>query len=67
MTQQQQILQHLQRIGPITPIEALTEYGCFRLAARVGELKRAGHDIRMILVSNGRDRKRFARYELVGK
>lgn len=32
----------------ITPQDALREWGCFRLAARVHELRNAGHDIRSV-------------------
>ena len=38
MTQCDKILFHLQTIGSITPVEALDQYGCFRLAARVANL-----------------------------
>lgn len=36
------ILAHLQRVGPITPLEALELYGCFRLAARIKDLRAQG-------------------------
>ena len=35
MTQCDKILFHLQTIGSITPVEALDQYGCFRLAVTV--------------------------------
>lgn len=38
------ILRHI-RERPITPIEALDVYGCFRLGARIWELKQRGHQI----------------------
>jgi len=38
------VLDHL-RGGPITPLDALKLYGCFRLAARVYDLRKDGHDI----------------------
>ncbi len=61
MTQNDQILKHLKK-GPITPMEALTDYGCFRLAARINDLKNAGHNIVMHMVEeNG---KRYAKYRL---
>ena len=46
MSQSIMILDHLKRYGSITPQEAITEYGCLRLAARIAELKEEGHDIR---------------------
>jgi hypothetical protein len=61
MTQTEQILAELKR-GPITPLEALEKCGCLRLAARVSDLKAAGHTILTERVSaNG---KTYARYRL---
>jgi len=58
--QRDAILWHLERRGSITPIEALNELGCFRLAARIEELRRAGHRIHTTMEKrNGR---RWARY-----
>ena len=54
------ILWHLEHRGSITPIEALNELGCFRLAARIEELRRAGHRIRTTIEK--RRGKRWARY-----
>lgn len=45
MTQAEQILAALKGGRAITPLEALNEWGCFRLAARVGELREQGHAI----------------------
>lgn len=64
MTQKEQILQHLTEIGPITPIEALEQYGCFRLGARIADLKKEGVAIRTDIVA--RNGKRFAQYSLEG-
>lgn len=63
MTQAEQILAALKRGRAITPLEALNEFGCFRLAARVGELREQGHAIAVekVTADNG---KRFARYRL---
>jgi hypothetical protein len=36
------VLKHLKRHGTITPVQALNLYGCFRLAARVYELRARG-------------------------
>lgn len=40
MTQNEMILRHLESGRKITPAEALTEYGCFRLASRVSDIER---------------------------
>lgn len=65
MTQTEMILAHLQSGKPITPLEALREYGCFRLGARIWDLKQAGHPIEMTLANSGD--KHFASYRLVEK
>ncbi len=46
-TQNDLILDMLKRRGDtgVTPGEALQEVGCFRLAARIGELRAQGHNI----------------------
>ena len=45
LTQAEQILDHLQHHGPLTAIDALDLFGCFRLAARIRELRLDGHII----------------------
>ncbi len=42
MTQNEMILNHLKMFGSITPITALEEYGCMRLASRIAELRDYG-------------------------
>ncbi len=56
MTQAEAILRALQHGDRLTPQDALARFGCFRLAARVWDLRQAGHDIqeRMVAVP-GRD------------
>lgn len=46
-TQKDLILDMLKRWGDagVTPAEALAEVGCFRLAARIAELRAEGHNI----------------------
>jgi hypothetical protein len=46
----------------LTPLDALSEFGCFRLAARVADLRREGLPIEC--VSETANGKRFARYYL---
>lgn len=48
MTQYDRILQHLERYGEITPAEAFSEYGIYRLAARISYLKKHGYNIKTI-------------------
>lgn len=63
MTQADMILQHMREKGPITPIQALQLYGCFRLAARISELKERGISI-STEVASGDNGKHWARYSL---
>jgi hypothetical protein len=60
------VLQHLQRGGTLTALQALDLYGIGRLAARIEELRRAGHEIvsEMVETDTG---KKVARYHLVSK
>src|SRR5687768_10388654 len=44
-TQTDQILKHLKNGGTLTPLEALDKFGCFRLGARIFDLKQEGHAI----------------------
>ena len=62
-TQSAQVLYHLQNYGSLTAIEALERFACFRLAARINDLKKAGHDIQMEMkrLKNG---KKIAVYSL---
>ena len=45
MTQKKMILKHLQDYGSIEPLEALGDYGIYRLASRISELRDAGYKI----------------------
>ena len=60
-SQNDAILAALKR-GPITPAGAVT-IGCYRLAARIRDLREQGHDIRTELITN-RNGGRHARYYL---
>ena len=44
----------------LTPLDALNEFGCFRLAARVADLRREGMDIEC--ATETKNGKRYARY-----
>lgn len=61
-TQNQQVLAHLKQGKTLTPIEALREYGMFRLAARVYELKEDGWPVKTERVRTATNT--FAKYSL---
>jgi hypothetical protein len=62
-TQSDQILAHLKGGGTLTPLEALDKFGCFRLGARIWDLKQEGHDIQAARVDVGNGKK-VARYRI---
>jgi hypothetical protein len=62
VTQTQKILAHLQAGKAITPIQALSRFRCFRLAARIAELRGQGHDISTATIK--RKDSRYASYRL---
>ena len=60
MNQSDRILRHLEDGGSITALGALERFGCLRLAARIDELRKAGHTIK---TTDVRDHgKRYALY-----
>lgn len=60
MTQKELIKHHLLSGGTISPIEALQKYGCFRLGARIWDLRHDGMDIENV----GADEGQYAVYKL---
>ena len=67
MSQKDDILRYMREEGSITPVDALRNFGCMRLAARIDDAKREGWDIETEPES-GKNRfgktVRFARYSL---
>jgi hypothetical protein len=63
MSQRSAILLYLQQSGhTLTAYDALRLFNCFRLAARVDQLRRDGHSIETVMVEG--DGKRWAEYRL---
>lgn len=61
------ILKWLREGKPLTPLVTLDQFGCFRLAARIGNLKDAGHLIqRNMITVTSRDgsQSRVAEYRM---
>ena len=63
MTQNQQIKGYLEKGKAITSIQALNKFGCFRLAARINDLRKDGLNIATKIMS--KDGKTYASYRLV--
>lgn len=63
LSQKKAILDYLMKGKPLTPIEALNKFGCFRLSARIKELRDEGfYIITKQIEVNG---SRFAQYFLI--
>lgn len=68
MTQNDRIMNHLQEHGTITQLEAMQEYGIYRLASRISDLRKEGIKIDRTMVK-GKNRYGestcFAEYRLL--
>ena len=45
VTQVERIIDYIKRYGSITPLDALKEFGCMRLASRMCDIKAMGYGI----------------------
>lgn len=69
-TQNKMILEHLKVHGSITGPQAVELFGCYRLSARIYDLKEAGHKIESVMmdgINRFGARTHFARYTLLRK
>ena len=67
MSDKARVLQHLRERGSITPLEALHEFGCMRLGARIWDLRHDGYDIvtdTVVAKDKNGERMSYARYVL---
>ncbi len=62
MSQTGDVLDHMREFGSITPQQALSMYGCMRLASRIDELRNEGHYIKTTMRKAGKER--WAEYRL---
>lgn len=70
MNQREMILRFMTEYGSITPVDAMREFGCMRLASRISEIRKDGYDVRKVLEKNVNrfgDTVRYARYSFVEK
>jgi len=56
------ILFHMMDGSTLTSLEALKKFGCFRLAARIGDLKKDGHKIQKRTITV--NKKKIAQYRI---
>lgn len=64
-SQKEMILEYLQLGHALTPLEALRYFGCFRLGARIADIKKEGYNIHSELVHDPKTGKRYASYILI--
>lgn len=68
MSQRKQILKYLKsHKRGLTGLDAWQKFGCYRLGARIYELRAEGHDIRTDMEDNKDGIGKHARYFLVGE
>lgn len=60
--QDEMILGHLLEGKSITALDALTNYNCFRLSARIYDLKKEGYPIRSKFIEVGKEKKHVKVY-----
>ena len=68
LTQNEMILKYIHDYGSITPLEALKEFGCMRLASRINDLKNQGYNIvsEKVSIKNRNGKKiSFAKYSII--
>lgn len=63
-SQNAMIREYLEAGHSITPMDALNMFGCFRLGARIADLKKEGMDIRTEIVHDNSNGKHWAKYHL---
>lgn len=61
-----EILSHLKKNGSIEPMDALAQFGSFRLAARIYDLRTQGYQIETVRVQ-AESGKKYARYVYRGE
>jgi hypothetical protein len=67
MTQTERLLNHFKTHSTIDPLQALREYGIFRLASRIKDMKKLGYAFKtekMAVLNQFGERCRVACYEI---
>jgi hypothetical protein len=59
------ILSHLKKGKTITPLQSWNLFDCFRLGARIFDLRELGYNIKTTIIKSGK--KHFAEYKLIRK
>ncbi|MBR4755329.1 MAG: hypothetical protein IK076_00130 [Bacteroidales bacterium] len=64
-SQKEMILEYLRLGHSITPLEALKFFGCFRLSARIADIRKAGFEVHTEQIHDRITGKRYASYSLI--
>ena len=62
--QKAQILERLRERGHITPVQAMTDFNCMRLGARIWDLRQEGWEIVTVMINGKREGVKYAQYVL---
>ena len=68
LTQEEKIFNYMRRFGWITPMDALREFGCMRLGARIYDLEKKGIRIehgREYIVNSAGEHVSYGKYRLM--
>lgn len=63
-SQWKKVLEHLKHYGTITVIEAQNKYECYRLAARIEQLRKKGFSIKTNEIPKKSGKGTYAQYKL---
>ena len=50
-SQSQRIVDYMTEYGSITPLEAIRDIGCYRLAARISDIKKQGYPVKTEIIA----------------
>ncbi len=64
VSQTDEILRDLKAGKKLTPLDSLDEHNCWRLGARIYDLRRQGFDIKTERITDERTGKTYARYSM---
>lgn len=62
--QKPQVLSYLKKHKTITPLQALSKFGCYRLSSIINRLRNDGYKIITILTDQKKGGNKYAKYKL---
>ena len=61
------IVKHLQTVGSISNLEAITQYNIMSLSRRINDLEELGYKFNKVLKAHPVTRQRYKRYHLISE